>query len=279
MMQFKSPHNLPLLDVLTLLAPESSKNTLRTWIEKGRVSVNGKEVKKASYLVQQGEEVAVGKKVHFIGREIKIFYEDEHLIVLDKPAGLLSVMTDFDKVNTVHHVLKRRFHSQRVFPVHRLDRDTSGVMLFAYSLKAKEGLKTQFMEHSIHREYAAVVHGVIDPPKGTWKSYLYEDKNYFVKSSDQGRLAITHYELIKSNARYSLLSLKLETGRKNQIRVHSSEAKHPILGDTKYGKLDDKRDRLYLHACKLEFIHPLTNKKMAFESKAPESFFERVQTK
>lgn len=273
MMQLKSPDKLPLLEVLALIAPESSKNNLRSWIEKGRVSVDGREVKKASHIVNKGEEVAVGKKVNFIGKEIKIFYEDEHLIVIEKPAGLLSVMTDFEKSNTAHHVLKRRFHSQRVFPVHRLDRDTSGVMVFAYSMKAREGLKAQFMEHSIHRHYCALVHGSLKPAQGTWKSYLKEDHHYFVKSDAEGQLAITHYEVLKSNSSYSLLSLKLETGRKNQIRVHASEAGYPVVGDTKYGKPGEKEERLYLHACRLEFDHPVKMKKMAFESKTPDSFF------
>lgn len=268
----KSPDDLSLLEVLSLLAPDSSKNTLRSWIEKGRISIDGREAKKASLIVKKGEEVAIGKKVNFIGKEIKVFYEDEHLIVIEKPAGLLSVMTDFDKINTAHHVLKRRFHSQRVYPVHRLDRDTSGVMVFAYSTKAREGLKIQFMEHSIHREYYALVHGVLDPASGTWDSYLKEDSNYFVKSDVKGQHAITHYQTVKSNTRYSLLNLKLETGRKNQIRVHAAEAGHSVVGDIKYGKQEDKRDRLYLHACKLSFEHPEKLKVMNFESKVPESF-------
>lgn len=269
-MQLKSPNDLTLLEVLKLLAPESSKNTLRSWIEKGRVTIEGKEVQKASTIVKTGEVVAVGKKVNFISKEIKIFYEDEHLIVIEKPAGLLSVMTDTDEKNNAHWVLKRRFHSQRVYPVHRLDRETSGVMIFAYSTQAREGLKAQFMQHSITREYTAVVQGKLEPEEGTWKSYLREDKNYYVKSGPQGQLAITHYKVIKQNKQYSLLSLQLETGRKNQIRVHASEAGFPILGDIKYGT--SKRDRMYLHASLLAFDHPVKRKRLSFESKPPESF-------
>ncbi len=269
-MQLKSPNDLLLLEVLQLLSPESSKNTLRSWIEKGRVTIDGKEAKKAHLLVQKGQQVAVGKKVNFISQEIKIFYEDEHLIVIEKPAGLLSVMTDFDGTHNAHTVLKRRFHSQRVYPVHRLDRDTSGVMVFAYSTAAREGLKTQFMQHSIYREYAAVVQGQLEPLEGTWKSYLREDKNYYVKSGVKGQLAITHYKVVKQNKQFSLLNLQLETGRKNQIRVHASEAGFPVLGDIKYG--GPKRDRLYLHAHQLAFDHPIKKKKLSFTSYVPDSF-------
>ncbi|HSX04043.1 MAG TPA: RluA family pseudouridine synthase [Rhabdochlamydiaceae bacterium] len=274
-MRLKSPNDLSLLEVLALLAPESSRNTLRSWIEKGRVTIDGKEAKKASMSVKKGEEVCIGKKVNFISREIKVFYEDQHLIVIEKPAGLLSVMTNTDETNNAHYVLKRRFHSQRVYPVHRLDRDTSGVMVFAYSEGAREGLKAQFMKHSIYREYTAVVEGKIDPIEGTWKSYLREDRNYYVKSAPEGQLAITHYKMIKQNKQFSLLSLQLETGRKNQIRVHASEAGFPILGDIKYGKT--KRDRLYLHAAHLAFDHPVLRKKLSFESKAPESFYSLIK--
>lgn len=270
-MQLKSPNDLTLLEVLKLLAPESSKNTLRSWIEKGRVMIEGREAKKATQCVRQGEEVVIGKKVNFISQEIKIYYEDEHLIVIEKPAGLLSVMTDFEGRNNAHYVLKRRFHSQRVYPVHRLDRDTSGVMVFAYTEAAREGLKQQFMKHSIHRGYTAIVEGVVTPDQGTWKSYLREDKSYFVKSTRQGgQLAITHYKVAKQNKKYSMLDLELETGRKNQIRVHASEAGYPVVGDAKYGI--SKRDRLYLHASSLAFIHPIKKKKLFFKSNVPDSF-------
>lgn len=273
-MQLKSPNDLTLLEVLKLLAPESSKNSLRSWIEKGRVTINGNEAKKASILVKKGEEVVVGKKVNFISKEIKVFYEDEYLIVIEKPAGLLSVMTDSDERNNAHYVLKRRFHSQRVYPVHRLDRDTSGVMVFAYTTAAREGLKVQFMKHAITREYTAVVQGRLEPLEGTWKSYLREDKNYYVKSGPQGQLAITHYKVTEQNKQFSLLNLQLETGRKNQIRVHASEAGFPILGDSKYGT--SKRDRMYLHARLLAFEHPIKRKKLSFESTVPGSFLSLV---
>ncbi len=274
-MQLKSPKDLSLLEVLKLLAPESSKNSLRSWIEKGRVTIEGKEAKKATILVKEGEEVVVGKKINFISKEIKVFYEDEHLIVIEKPAGLLSVMTDLDTTNNAHYVLKRRFHSQRVFPVHRLDRDTSGVMVFAYSDVARQGLKNQFIKHTICREYIAIAEGKVEPLEGTWKSYLREDKNYFVKSSSHGgQLAITHFKVVKQNAHYSLLHLTLETGRKNQIRVHASEAGFPLLGDSKYGK--GQKQRLYLHASLLAFDHPIKRKKLSFESKPPESFAAQI---
>ncbi|HSW86125.1 MAG TPA: RluA family pseudouridine synthase, partial [Rhabdochlamydiaceae bacterium] len=270
-----------LIDILSLLSKESTKNTLRSWIEKGRVTIDGKVAKKANAMVMTGQEVCVGKRTKFIENEIGVIYEDNHLVVINKPEGLLSVATNFDKEATVHEILKRRYHSQRVFPVHRLDRETSGVMVFAYSEKARDHFKAKFYVHDIEREYLAIVEGNLDSTTGSWKSYLLEDERYMVKStnSSQGKLSTTHYEVLGRNTRYSLLRLTLETGRKNQIRVHCREAGHPIVGDKKYGSSSDAANRLCLHAAKLGFTHPMTGKSLSFESTIPEVFFKMVKIK
>jgi 23S rRNA pseudouridine1911/1915/1917 synthase len=304
-MKSKIQEKTSLLAALQELSPESSKNTLKSWIEQGRVSVNETRVSSARQELLPGQELKVGPKVAYTEHGIKILYEDEHLVVLDKPDKLLTVATAAENEKTVHAILKRRLR-RMVYPVHRLDRDTSGVMLFAYTTHARDVLKEQFAEHSIERIYMAIVEGVPTPLKGTWKSTLVEDDFFFVKSvptpetpikpkndfrareaaryqqrkafieqkvksEETGKLAITHFEVIKQRKHTALVKFTLETGRKNQIRVHASEAGFPILGDTKYGGQTNRR-RLCLHAHILGFLHPFRNKKMKFVSPLPEYF-------
>ena len=171
--------------------------------------------------------------------------------------------------------MQRYFHPRRVHIVHRLDQDTSGVMLFALSEEGKIGLKELFAAHDLVRQYVGIVEGTFTQAKGTWKSYLFEDKNYrvhVVRSAEKGELAITHYLLEGNTRQFSRLRLTLETGRKNQIRVHCQNAGHSIVGDYKYGAKTDAMKRLALHAHLLEFIHPLTGEEMTFCSPIPEEF-------
>jgi tRNA pseudouridine32 synthase/23S rRNA pseudouridine746 synthase/23S rRNA pseudouridine1911/1915/1917 synthase len=272
-MKIKITQDQTILEALAALYPDSSKNTLRSFIEKGRVSVGKRQVKTAKERVVVGEEVSVGKKTHYMEQGIQILFEDEHLVVINKPEGLLSVATDFQKWMTAHSILKRRFNTQRVYPVHRLDRETSGVMLFAYSELARDYFKELFMRHEIEREYFAIVEGLLETDCGTWKSYLTEDANHNVHSSprsEEGQLAITHYEVLKRKKSATLLRLILETGRKNQIRVQCKAAGHPVVGDKKYGSEANFTGRLCLHARKLGFVHPVSRKKLSFESSIPE---------
>lgn len=276
-MRLIAPNSLTLLEALGILSPDSSKTTLRSWIDQGRVMVDERTITNPKHPINQGQEVSVAKRLKYLPENIKIIFEDSHLVVIDKPEGLLSVATNFDKSLTAHEILKRRFYSQKVTPVHRLDRETSGVMVFAYSEIAKEGLKELFFVHDIEREYTAVVEGSMPGPNGTWQSFLAEDDTYFVKSvpQEKGKLAITHYRVLAQKKDRTLLKLQLETGRKNQIRVHCKEASHPIAGDKKYGATF-LPGRLCLHASKLAFTHPVTGKKMVFESQVPELFFKLV---
>jgi 23S rRNA pseudouridine1911/1915/1917 synthase len=275
-MKMKAPQDTTLLEVLQLLSPESSKNTLRSWVEKGRVIVEGRALKKGSTPIKKGQLVTVGKRTSFVRHDVEILHEDEHIVVINKPEGLLSVSTDFEENLTAHGVLKRRFHSKRVYPVHRLDRETSGVMVFAYTEHARAHLKKLFQAHDIQREYVALVEGVLEKPSGTWRGFLKEDASFFVKptlNADEGQIAITHYHVVKKRANTTFLRLKLETGRKNQIRVHCQIAGHPVVGDQKYGAQTNPFSRLCLHAQKLAFTHPQTGKLMKFEVPLPEMFF------
>lgn len=274
-MKYIASSDLPLLDALTQLSPQSSKNTLRSWIKEGRVQIDEMPVKNASVIVLKDQCVTIGQRKKIIRPGIPIIYEDQDLVVIDKPSGLLSVSTAFEKGETVHALLKAHYHPRKVFVVHRLDQDTSGVMVFALQEEARERLKSLFQVHAIERAYTAIVEGQFLSPAGTWQSYQQEDSLYMVHETDdetEGRLAITHYRTLASSKRYSRLELKLETGRKNQIRVHCQSAGHPVAGDKKYGAKTSPLKRLCLHAHLLAFQHPFNKKQLRFESPVPEEF-------
>jgi 23S rRNA pseudouridine1911/1915/1917 synthase len=274
-MQLIAPHDAPILEIVTLLFPASSKTTIRSWIKDGRVTIDGVTAKQANDLVRKGQTVVFGEKIKLVNNKLKIIYEDQHLIAIEKPSGLLSVSTSFEKGDTVHAMLKAHFYPRKIFVVHRIDQDTSGVMLFALSHEAYTGLKELFAKHKIERLYCAIVEGHPDPATGTWESYVYEDDNYFVHSTQdptRGAKAISHYRTTGSSSRYSRLALNLETGRKNQIRVHCQEHEHSVVGDKKYGSSCDPLKRLCLHAQRIVFEHPILNKTMSFESPPPDTF-------
>ncbi|OGN67952.1 MAG: hypothetical protein A3I15_06350 [Chlamydiae bacterium RIFCSPLOWO2_02_FULL_49_12] len=257
---------ISLLEALERLFPESSKKSLHSWIASERIFVNEALVQDARMQLVPGQALRIAKKSSFLEGGVKILYQDSHLVVVDKPAGLLSVATAFQKEKTLHGLLKRKFFRRRVFPVHRLDQDTSGVMLFAFTLPAQAGLKQQFARHSIERRYVALVEKEI-LEEGRWESFLREDAAYFVKSCKRGGMrAVTHYKPLRTEKGYTLLELTLETGRKNQIRVHCSEAGHPVAGDKKYGARTNPYRRLCLHAHFLEFVHPILRKTLSFSS-------------
>jgi 23S rRNA pseudouridine1911/1915/1917 synthase len=263
-MEFKSPKKFTLLERLEAEYPESSKNTLRSWVTQGRIHVDGKKITRAQHLVGETEEVGLGAKPKFARKGLKILFEDQDLVVIDKPAGLLSVATPLEPVPSAHDLLKRRYNTRRVYPIHRLDRETEGLLVFAYTEQARDHLKEQLENRSIKREYRAIVHG--HPGSGTWRSYLREEVDLFVRVClpHQGKEAITHFETIQKRKNSSLLHLKLETGRKHQIRVQAAEAGCPIYGDQKYGLEEDKKKLLKLQAVSLTFEHPRTGKQLHF---------------
>ena len=272
-MQIQLQDRKSVMEALELLSPDSSKSTLRSWIKNRRVLVDGIVVKREKDLLEKGQKLLVEKKRHALEWGVVSLFEDRHLIVVDKPAGLLSVATDFQIENTLHALLKRRPPFRHFYPVHRLDRDTSGVMVFATSEQAKEGLKKQFASHQTVRCYKALIEGVLTSDAGTWESSLVEDKNFYMRSSKTGgKQAITHYKVLKRKREHTLLELRLETGRKNQIRVHCTESGHPVVGDKKYGAKTNPFKQLCLHAALLGFVHPITGKKLTFTSKINPNF-------
>jgi len=281
-MKYTARHSAPLLEILQEMAPESSKNTLRSWLQSGRVTVDASPAERANRVVLANQEVVVGPKVTFLKGSLRILHEDDQLVVLDKPEGLLSVATEKESRATVHALLKRQFHNRRVYPVHRLDRETSGVMLFVYSEKAREDLKSQFEQQTIEKTYFAIVEQPMPLGKGTWKSYMEEDDFFFVKStndSSRGKLAVTDYEVLKVERNRSFLRLNPKSGRKNQLRVHCSESGHPIIGDKKYGSTSNPLKRVCLHAQKISFTHPLTGRRMTFSATLPEIFHKILDFK
>ena len=253
-----------LIEQLILKFPNTSKSTLKKWMKGGRILVNGQKKTHTDQMVSEIDTITLRKKQTFLDLSIEVLYQDRTLIVINKPEGLLSVATAFQAEETAHAVLKKKF--RRVFPVHRLDRETSGVMVFALSKEGREGLKTQFQMHTVYREYHAIVRGKLDGT-GTWESHLLEDAQYFVRAHSQGQLAITHYTVLQQRKKTTAVQFVLQTGKKNQIRAQAFEKGYPILGDQKYGDFPNKR--LYLHAYALDFTHPITGKKMSFRSPTP----------
>ena len=274
-MKWIAKENIPVLEALAHMAPDSSKSTHRSWLKERRVLVDG-DVATWKTTLRKGQHISLGPKMGYLPEGIRLLYQDPGLIVIDKPEFILSVATDFEKEKTIHAILKKEFRPKKIYVVHRLDQGTSGVMVFALNEEVHQGLKSEFEKHNVERCYAAIVEGHLNETQGTWKSYLYEDGNYMVHSmpnSEKGELAITHFQLLGKKGKYSWLDLRLETGKKNQIRVHCKDAGIPVVGDKKYGAETDPIKRLCLHAYLLGFRHPLTKKKLQFKSEIPEKFY------
>ena len=210
---------------------------------------------------------------------LKLVYEDAYIIVVEKKEGLLSVSTEHQKERTAQHILneyvKRSHRNNRIFVVHRLDRETSGLMMYAKDEKTQNTLRDNWQDIVTDRRYVAIVSGEMEKDGGTVESWL-TDRKLYVSSSPyddgEGKYAVTHYRTIKRANGYSLVELDLETGRKNQIRVHMSELGHPVIGDERYGSECNPLGRLALHAFKLCFYHPITGELMQFETPYPANF-------
>lgn len=211
--------------------------------------------------------------------DLKIVFEDDSVIVVDKPEGLLTMATDTERSRTAYSMVRRYLNSKRppehLFIVHRLDREASGLLVFAKSPEVKQHLQDQFKAHTAGRRYVAVVEGRLNADDFTVRSYLTENAAYRVystKNTKAGKLAVTHIHVVKKSAKNTTVEVKLETGRKHQIRVHLAENGHPIIGDKNYGSRTDPIRRLALHGAHLDFRHPITGKIMQFDSPAPKSF-------
>jgi len=264
--------------------PRKSRNIIKTVLKDRQIFVEGKPISQFDYPLLPGQHVEVRwdkAAAHKPGQELKIIHEDDDLIVIDKPSGLLTVATDKEKRKTAYAMLsdyvKTQDPANKIFIVHRLDRETSGLLLFAKNEKIKRQIQETWETTIAERAYVAVVEGQVEPPEGTVTSWLTESKALIVYSShnsQHGKKAITHYKKLRDNAMYSLLQLNLETGRKHQIRVHMQDINHPIIGDDKYGASLNPIRRMGLHAQVLAFIHPKTGKLCRFETAIPGKFLK-----
>ena len=270
-----------LLDALAALFPDASRTTLRQMLQSGRVRVNGELEKNARRELESGDAVDVAEKaVHRnLPAGLTVLHEDNDVIVVFKAHGILTVPTERERDTTVQAYLNAYLGAgkgkERIQVVHRLDRETSGVLVFAKNAYAREQLKEQFAAHTTERVYVAVVEGEMDPEAGTFRSYLREMRDLKMVSVDahpDAKFAVTHYRTLETNGRYSMLEVTLETGRKNQIRAHLSEAGHPVVGDRMYGSEVNPLGRLGLHAKLLGFDHPVTRKRMLFTAPVPKGF-------
>ncbi len=263
-----------LIEFLKKTFSNLSKNNVKSLLHNEKVFVNGNMTTKYNYELNVGDTVEIREKV---AKNIDIIYEDKDIIVINKPSGLLTVATEKEKNKTAYHLvmeyLKKKNKNNRIFIIHRLDKDTSGIIMFAKNERAKHLYQDNWNDIVKKRCYYAVIDGKMENKEGTIKSYLKENGNMVYPVKDRsGKLAITEYKVLKERKNISLLDINLKTGRKNQIRVHMKENKTPILGDLKYGEKSKLINRLALHAYKLELVNPVTKKLLTFEINMPNEF-------
>lgn len=263
-----------LIEFLKKMFSNLSKNSVKSLLHNEKVFVNGNMTTKYNYELNIGDVVEIREKV---AKNIDIIYEDKDIIVINKPSGLLTAATEKEKNKTAYHLvmeyLKKKNKNNRIFIIHRLDKDTSGIIMFAKNERAKHLYQDNWNDIVKKRCYYAVIDGKMENKEGTIKSYLKENGNMVYSVKDRsGKLAITEYKVLKERKNICLLDINLKTGRKNQIRVHMKENKTPILGDLKYGEKSKLINRLALHAYKLELVNPVTKKLLTFEINMPNEF-------
>ncbi len=271
-----------LLDFLIATMDDKSRTTVKSYLAHRQVAINGIPTTRYNIPLHKGDKVTInftrGYRL-FQHKRLRIIFEDDYLVVVEKGYGLLSIATQNQKTETAYRIVsdyvKREDPDAHIFIVHRLDRDTSGVMIFAKREGIQETMQRNWNKTVLERKYIAIVEGEIEPPQGEIRSYLKENaamQMYSTKDSAEGQLAVTHYKTIKSNTRFSMVEIQLETGRKNQIRVHMHDTGHPIIGDRKYGSHCNPLGRVALHAATIRFIHPITKQELFFESAIPPRF-------
>ena len=255
------------------------KKRIKQYLTHGAIFVNNNRTTKYNYKLVPGMNIVIdtdnkNKKT----LPFDILFEDDHIIVVNKPSGLLTIATNKERDKTLYHIVREYLVSKdknsRVFIVHRLDKDTSGIVVLAKDEKTKNKLQENWNEYVSLREYIAIVYGQMSKESDRIVQNLKETKTnlVYVSRNDDGKEAITNYKVIKANDNYSELSINIETGRKNQIRVAMASIKHPIVGDKKYGDPKDKESRLFLHANRLKMYYPEIKKKLLFETPIPNQF-------
>ncbi len=283
-----SSESSTLMSFLESRRPESKRSDIKKWMKYGHLKVNGVVMTAFNTPIPAGAVVEFNSTRPFTvfhHPRIELVYEDEDVLVINKGYGLLSVSTLSHKKETNAYEIMRNYVKEvnprnKLFIVHRLDRDTSGLMMFAKSQEAQEVLRHNWNNMILERLYVAVLEGSLEQDKGFVKSRLAENSQFVVYSTDDaedGRIAVTHYEVLGRGNGYTLAQFSLDTGRKNQIRVHASDLGHPIAGDKKYGAKRNPLHRLALHAKTLRFAHPITRKDMNFETPIPPKFVAAIR--
>lgn len=260
---------------------KNSRNKIKATLKNRGIKVNGKVVTQFDYQLHAGMRINVSQSKRnntFKSRYVKVVYEDKDIIVIEKETGILSMAAGHSSLNVksvLDDYFKKTRQPCRAHVVHRLDRDTSGLMIYAKNMEAEQILEHEWQEIVYDRRYVAVVSGEMEEDFGTVENWLKDNKAFITYSSpvdNGGKYAITHYKTLARTVDHSLVEFKLETGRKNQIRVHCQDLGHPVCGDVKYGNGNDPIHRLCLHAFKLCFYHPFTNERMEFETPVPTQF-------
>jgi 23S rRNA pseudouridine1911/1915/1917 synthase len=279
---FTIEHEESLLAFLLARLPRKGRKLIKAVLKAGQVRVNDRPVTQFDLPLLPGQRLEVHWQQAVAPTPapgLKIVHEDAELIVIDKPSGLLTVATDKEKRKTAYALLsdylKARDPENKIFIIHRLDRETSGLLMFAKNETIKRQIQETWEATITERTYVAVVEGQVEPPAGTVTSWLTESKAFIVYSSQNpklGKRSVTHYKKILESPDFSLIKLSLETGRKHQIRVHMQDIGHPVIGDVKYGATANPIRRMGLHAQVLAFTHPATGKLWRFETPIPEKF-------
>ncbi len=258
-----------------------SKSKIKATLQNRGIKVGSKTITRFDYPLKPGMRISVSKNKRnntFHSRWLKIIYEDSYLIVIEKTVGILSMAAGHSSLN-VKTILDQYFEETKqhcqAHIVHRLDRDTSGLMIYAKNKETELALEENWHQTVYDRRYVAVVSGEMEEDDGTISNWLKDNKAYVTYSSpvdNGGKYAVTHFHVLSRSADYSLVEFRLETGRKNQIRVHTADMGHPVCGDIKYGNGKDPLHRLCLHAYVLCFIHPMTHERMEFQTPIPGNF-------
>ncbi len=284
---FKVDEPCRLLDFLLLNVKRKSRNNIKSFLSHGEVLVDETVETQFDRCLQPGQKVSIIKssaRGKADEESPDIVFEDDDFIVINKPSGLVSVSTDKERTNTAYkmvlHYIRYENPKNRIFVVHRLDRDTSGVLVFAKNEKIKNALQEKWSELAIERGYIAIVEGHLRDKSGSVKSWLRQTKTLLMYSSNtpgDGLEAITQYKVLKQDKNYSMLEIQLKTGGKNQIRVHMKDLGHSVVGDKKYGATTNPLNRLGLHACKLTLLHPFSNQVLEFNAQIPDAFNEHFR--
>ena len=270
--------SITLLNSISNFKKDLSNKTIKNYIKNGMVKVNNETITNSSYFLHDGDKIEISYSKKIIPEyNLDILYEDDYLIAINKPCGLLSIANDKEKEITAYRMvsdyIKKNNKNKYIFVVHRLDQDTSGILMFCKNEKIRDKMQDNWNTIVKKRGYIAIVDGKLSG-NGTIHTFLMENKQQFVYSSknNQGKEAITHYSVLKNHNNYRLVQVFIDTGRRNQIRVHLSEKGYPIVGDKKYKCESNPIKRLCLHANILEFIHPVTKKLIHIESDIPSEF-------